>query len=202
LGSNHDFVELIGNWESVETEEGKTRDDDKIDFAFLELGVTILSQLGNLKFISNNEVLNRDLKKHEIYCSVFGYPHSKNKIKNIPKKKVKPIPFNFSSILNFEETIFEKYSYSMDSHFLLEFDHKRSKNSNGETVNSISPRGVSGGGLFLIEGMEDTSSYNFMNVPTFKLLGILIENQKHDRVLAFTKINLILGAIHQYIRSG
>jgi len=171
------------------------RDDDKLDFAILPLSTDIIEKIGTVAFIKESSILNTTPKsKGKLYLAL-GFPNSKNKKVNNPDKKVTQNPFVYSSTLNSDSKIFSKVGATESQHYLLDFCSKHSKDKNNNVVNSIAPKGASGGALFFIEGMNDPESYRPNTECTGKLVGILIENHKKQKVILATKISVVTNAL-------
>ena len=130
------------------------RDDDKLDFSILPLSSSILKKLGAVTFLNETSFLNEErITKGDMYLAL-GFPNSKNKKIYNPENKVSQTPFIYSSVLNTDKTIFNEIGAKESQHYLLDFCSKQSKDENNKKVNSIAPKGASGGGLFFIEGMN------------------------------------------------
>ena len=171
------------------------RDDDKLDFAILLLPTEIIEKLGDVIFLNESLILNSPpTTKGKMYLAL-GFPNSKNKKVNNPEKKVTQNPFVYSSTLNLDAKIFNEVGATENQHYLLDFCSKHSKDENNNIVNSIAPKGASGGGLFFMEDMNNPESYRPDTSCTGKLVGILIENHKNQKVIMATKISVVINAL-------
>lgn len=175
------------------------RDEDVIDFAVLHLSDDMMVKIGNIEYISEKDILLRDLKQSEKCCLALGYPNSKNKINPKYGNNVKETPFVYTSNLKHDDELFKKTGSIKGQHYLLDYCKKHSKDEARNIVNSISPKGVSGGGLFYIEGMDKPESYVPEAPCVGKLVGILIEFRKEHKVLIYTRLSTILGALTNQI---
>ena len=174
--------------------EGK-REDDVIDFAIIILSESLQNQIGNIEYITEDNMLLDEIRHNDRHCLVLGYPNSKNKFNPTTGTNLKETPFIYSSYLKSNADIHMQTGTSPANHYLLDFCKKHSKDENNKTVNSIYPRGVSGGGLFQIEGMTNPNSYKPETPCHSKLIGILIEFKKSKKVLVFTKLKVIITAL-------
>jgi hypothetical protein len=171
------------------------RDDDKLDFAILSLSDEITAKLGNVVFINESGMLDvAPENKGKLYLAL-GFPNSKNKKANNKESKVTENPFVYSSTLNFDEDVFNEVGATTSQHYLLDFCSKHSKDENNNKVNSIAPKGASGGALFFIEGMNNPDNYRPDAECIGKLTGILIENHKPQKVIMATKISVVKNAL-------
>jgi len=173
------------------------RDDDKLDFTILSLSAEILEKLGNIIFLNESFILNTPPTSNGKMYLALGFPNSKNKKVNNSEKKVTQNPFVYSSTLNLDEKIFNEIGATESQHYLLDFCSKHSKDENNNTVNSISPKGASGGGLFFIEGISNPESYRPNTNCTGKLVGILIENHKKQKIIMATKISVVINSLNK-----
>ena len=171
------------------------RDKDKFDFAVLPISDALASDLGDVCFIPESEWGLHDLAAKDRCCLALGFPNSRNKKIDATKNIVKLEPFVYTSTLKSDPRLFEEIEFSMADHYLLDFCSKHSKDSNNKITNSICPKGVSGGGLFLIADMANPESYRPEAECSGKFLGILIEQRKNKKVLAFTKMSTIKKAL-------
>ncbi len=171
------------------------RDKDKFDFAVLPISDELASNLGDVYFIPESNWELHDLPAKDRYCLALGFPNSRNKKIDAARNIVKLEPFVYTSTLKSDPELFEEIEFSIADHYLLDFCSKHSKDSSNKITNSIRPKGVSGGGLFLIEDMANPDSYRPEAECSGKFLGILIEQRKNKKVLVFTKISTIKKAL-------
>lgn len=171
------------------------RNQDKLDFSILQIPDKISTEIGNVEYLSEREWHLDDLPNNERCCLVIGFPNSRNKRIDPAKNAVRQEPFVYASTIKSEVGLFSSTGGSPENHFLLNFCSKHSKDSSNKTINSIHPRGVSGGGLFLIEGMANPQNYQLDAECKGKLIGILIAFHKNQKVLMFTKLSLIILAL-------
>lgn len=130
-----------------------TRKNDRFDFAILPVSENMMQNMGSVIFLNESDIFNHEPDKG-MYLAL-GFPNSKNKKPNNREKKVSQNPFIYSSHIEKNSDIFEKIGVNPDSHYLLDFCSRHSKDELGNMVNSICPQGASGGGLFFITGMNN-----------------------------------------------
>lgn len=168
---------------------------DKLDFAILPLSEEMIIKLNDVIFLSESDMLTFDNQNDKSMYLALGFPNTQNKKVDIFNRIVTQNPFVYSSLLNKEAYIFKKIGADQKFNLLLNFSSKQSKDENNNVVNSFSPVGTSGGGLFLIEGMNNPENYRPNSPCSGKLVGILIENHKRYHVILATKISVIKTAI-------
>lgn len=171
------------------------RKNDTIDFAIIILSEKLQCEIGNIEYLTEDTMLLEEIKNNDRHCLALGYPNSKNKFNPTRGNHLKETPFVYSSYLKSDEDIYVQTGTSPIHHYLLDFCKKHSKDENNKKVNSIYPQGVSGGGLFQIEGMTNPHSYKLDSPCHGKLIGILIEFKKEQKVLVFTKLSIIINAL-------
>lgn len=194
ISGETNLVQITGSSLTTTAPNGD-RGKDKFDFSVLPISDELALALGNAYYIPENEWELQELHEKDRCCLALGFPNSKNKKIDPAKNLVKLEPFVYTSIIKSDPKLFEEINFSSSDHYLLDFCNKHSKDSSGKTTNSICPKGVSGGGLFLIENMSNPESYRPEAECSGKFLGILIEQRKNQKVLAFTRISTIEKAL-------
>ena len=173
------------------------RDNDTIDFAIIIISDQLSEKIGNIVYLTEDDLhLEETTEKHK-YCLALGFPNSKNKLNPTLGNHVKETPFVYSSLLKFDDKLYIDTDTNPKYHLLLDFCKKYSKDENGNKVNSIYPKGVSGGGLFHIEGMSNPESYKPDTPCSGKFIGILIEFREKQKVLVYTKLSVIIHALNR-----
>lgn len=171
------------------------RDDDIIDFAIIHIDEKLQSDIGDIHYISKSEMLLNDLDGNYRCCLALGYPNSKNKVKLKGGNHIKEASFVYAGYLKSDAELYIRTGTNPKYHYLLDYNWKYSKDEHNNIVSSVRPRGVSGGGLFLIEKIIEPESYR-PNVPcSGKLIGILIEFRKNQNVLVYTKLAVIINIL-------
>ena len=175
-------------------ENNDNRKDDKIDIAILSLTEDIVKKLDKVTFIDESSFLSKDsLNTKGLYLAV-GYPNSRNKKNNNKENKILPKYFRYAATLNTSAETFKEIGADKRYHYLLKYD-KISKDENNKEVNSIKLTGMSGGGLFFIEGMDKPENYRPNVDCTGKLAGILIEHHEKQKVIMATKLSLAIQSL-------
>lgn len=194
VNGSEGLLEILGDVH-ITNSPSKDRKDDDLDFGFMSLSDEFIEKLGDVYFITEDEFLLSDLGEKERLGLALGYPNSKNKKHDNINNKITPSPFVYSSTLRTDRDVFIRCGFNIDTHFLLDFCHKKSKDENNTLTNSVAPKGISGGGLFLIEGMSDPESYKLGTPCSGKLIGMQIEINKIEKVLISVKLSVIINAL-------
>jgi hypothetical protein len=186
---------LITGTASITGAPDGVRKDDIIDLAIIHIDSDMLKKMGKLHYITEGEMELRDISGMYQCCLALGYPNSKNKYKVHRGASLKESPFVYTAYLEHGVEVYSKTKTNPNHHYLLGYSDKHLLNENEEIVNSLSTKGVSGGGLFLIEGATDPVSYKPNTPCSGKLIGILIEYRKYEKVLIYTKMSLVIKTL-------
>ena len=121
-------------------------------------------------------------------CSIYGFPSSKAKKR---KDKYKSESATYRGLAANEET-YNKLGLSPDTSIVVYFHKKRAVSpDNGQKINPISPKGVSGGGIFAWpEGHELSDDWS---LP--KLVGIFHSYKESEGFMIGTHLISVLAAI-------
>lgn len=194
LAGGGELVPINGECNNTSSPDGD-RHKDKFDFAFIQLSDLIVEKLVDCVFLTEQQLLNSgDQEVGGLYLAL-GYPNSKNKKVNNCEKKIVLKPLIYTSTLKHDELIFQRIGIKSNTHLLLVYK-KKSKDEYGEIDNSVFPTGASGGGLFLVEGMTKLESYLPSAKCNGKLVGLLVEWHKDEKVIVATRMSQILSAIN------
>ncbi|WP_155806675.1 trypsin-like serine protease [Mariprofundus ferrooxydans] len=196
ISGERSLVSLTGHCSLTVAPNGNRR-MDKLDFALLLLSDETIQKMGQVEYLDEHQFQVTDLPPNERCCLALGFPNSRNKRCNNTNMKVKQEPFVYTSVLKTDDFLYRSLSANPAYHYLLDYCSNHSKDEENNTVNSVSPKGVSGGGLFLIEGMANPESYKPNAKCNGKLLGILIEYHKNEKVLLFTKLSVVLKYLQE-----
>lgn len=171
------------------------RKDDIIDFAIIHINDDMLESMGDLHYITEGEMELRSISGRYQCCLALGYPNSKNKYKAHRGNSLNESSFVYTAYLEHNADIYQKTGTNPDHHYLLGYSNKHLINESEEIVSSVSAKGVSGGGLFLIERATDPVCFKPNTSSSGKLIGILIEYRKNQRILIYTKLSIIMKTL-------
>jgi len=159
---------------------GKDRDD--FDIAFTELSSDFVT-LNDLNVLDENRLMiNKNFKSVHLHL-IHGYPCSKNKQGSSLKDtdKFNSYAFSYGGKVDKSFDKWEKFNKNKDYHTCMNYGI--AKDIDGEVNMPPSPRGISGGGLWLIpDSFQSTNIY---------LDAIFIEYYEKDKVSFSTKINKV-----------
>lgn len=189
-----DLILIESNVYITDSPNGE-RKQDKFDFSILPLNDKLQAEIGEIVYLTEQDMLLGELGRNEKCCLALGYPNSRNKITPKRGNNLKESAFVYTSTLKFEEKLYAATGTNPEHHFLLDFCPKHSKDEDGKIVNSVHPKGVSGGGLFLIEDMATPETYWTEKPCSGKLIGILIELKREQKILVYTKLSTIFKAL-------
>jgi hypothetical protein len=122
----------------------------------------------------------------------FGFPHSQNKTIDHRERKVVSRRFTYGGTLVSRDETKDDHLTANENHLLRIKYAKQSRTVEGEVVNSIGPKGISGGALFDL-GRITAVAIGPVDPP--KLVGILIEQRRKDKELVATDISTVLSVL-------
>lgn len=194
VGGKSEVILIEGDFHcTMRPEDG--RDNDHYDFAWLQLSDQLIEKIGNACFAQETQLSYYNGQPEGRLYLALGYPNTKNKKINTPKKSIKPYYMKHASTVNQNEVLRRKLGVSGKDHLFLEYNSKHSKDEEGKIVNSIVPRGISGGALIDMGNIANPDSY-IPNAPcSGQIAGMLIENHKDCKAMSAVKIGVIVEQI-------
>lgn len=171
------------------------RPGDHYDIAITEVSSELDVALGNVRYITDAEVASAAAQTIGRQFLALGYPNSKNDGFNNQKKTVKPALQPYYATAHTPDEFKKVIEAPSGDHIYLPYDSKHSKNATGAKVNSIRPKGMSGGALFDIGGIAKPDNLSADANYRGRLAGILIENPPGSRLMIATKIWTVLDAL-------
>jgi hypothetical protein len=194
VGGDKKLVLIEGDFTSTE-KPGDDRNKDHYDFAYLLLKDGLLKKLGNIDFFNETAISeNREDTTGRLYLAL-GYPVSKNKKSDPSAKMVQPHYLKYSSTIKTNTVLCQKLGISGKDHLFLGHDSKYSRDSEGTIVNTIAPKGISGGALVDMGNIARPEQLKDNIACKGRLAGLLIENHKEHKSTVAVKISLIIEAI-------
>jgi hypothetical protein len=171
------------------------RKEDRYDFAVAKLSPATCSELGDVGYVADGDLLLHGAPTSGYLYVVLGYPNSKNKKIDHANKVVRSELWKCGGLAGPAEALQAKLNVSSQDHLFIGFDRKRSRAADGSVVNSISPRGISGGAVFDAGNLADPDNLRPDAHMRRRLAAIVIEyHPKHSRIVA-TRIRVVLDAI-------
>lgn len=192
IGGREEFLPLDLTFTATTAPDGK-RDKDSIDVAVARLSESHLAQLGDVPFIrASDQMIDVPVGPSQFFLTV-GYRASQNK----PPRPNGPMPplrvFTYNGLgadvpATSGRLFGGKYNFAVDY-------PKWAKRPNGETIKTTSPKGVSGGAIFLLGDLADPAQLGSMKPHHPRLAGIAIECLGQEKVLIGTKLQAIRDAL-------
>ncbi len=191
--SDGQLVPLLGDFNCTQAPvEG--RNSDLFDFAWKDLSDDEVNRLGWSTYFRENDLCaNRASTVGRVYL-VLGYPRSKNKKADPKSCKLRPKINKYYSTGKAFPGLFSSLGQSGQEHIAI--DHaNRALDAEGVGVNSVYPRGMSGGPF--IDLGRNSSPGDLARKTPFegRLAGMLIEKYDERDALLAVKIDLIVNAI-------
>lgn len=177
---------------------GGDRARDHYDFAFAELSPVQLANLGDVRFVTEAEMVPAGTPVDKRLFTAIGYPNSKNKRFDTTARKVRGQLYQYSSVHRSDPALVTKLGGSDDDHLLITH-HKHAVDETGRKVAPIGPRGLSGGAM--IEAAQTSRALlGGEQALTPRLAGITIERAA-NRLIA-TRIHVVPAAIRDSWRGN
>jgi hypothetical protein len=176
------------------------RSKDYYDFAWVELTKLSLEGCDDLPFVSESMLSLESSCPDDNAYLVLGYPNSKNKKYDNMNNSVTPKCIKYTSTLKQDKSWATERSLSGNEHILLKYHSKYARDSDGNKINALSPKGASGGALIDMGALHQVDAYKPNHAPTGRLVGMIIEKSAKHGVLVAVKISTILEQIERCSR--
>lgn len=186
-------VQLLGKIISSKAPEGQ-RNRDHLDLALCQISDDRFRALGEVACIEASDVAkNQASTDHRIYMAM-GFPLSRNRGRVIAaKRSIAMTSWRYVEGISPIPALAAEMGVSGHDHFFQRYE-KLSKDAGGNSVSSISPRGLSGGATVDLGDFGTVEVFN--NTGTTGLLaGMVIEKNSRHRALVSVRIHKILEAI-------
>lgn len=186
LGVGDGLEKLEGGLSVTAAPHGRAR--DHYDFAFHFLAEDLVAKVRRLVGMDEMSISARTERGRSY--SALGYPNSKNRNYNPEKRSVKARLFTYSDIHKVDPEIAAKLPGDGDHHIFMTYA-KRSRDDEGNVVNSTAPKGMSGGAVVDAGRPVDLNVFFGGEIPVPMLAGVVIE-LKRKRVLLGVRMEVIL----------
>jgi len=127
---------------------------------------------------------------------IFGYPWRKSKyLRDSKEMHSKPLSY-FTDYVT-DDSLYQKYSRTKNTHILVQYIQTNTKNTLGESIIAPMPHGISGGPLFkaLIDEHDQVIALIFEGLLTdWKDKKVIIATKK-NQIKSFIEANLALKPI-------
>lgn len=185
-----EFVGITLTFRSTVPRAGK-RANDKIDFAFAPLDGSWRER--GIEAIPVSDLIDR--ADAPLY-SAIGYPNSRNRKYNPVKNTVKPTVRQFISNPVDDPAAFAAIGLSPDVHLALRRDPKYAL-SGGVRVKPFEPRGMSGGMIFALYGVQSLDVIAGLKPPLVVPEAIVTERSAEHKLLFGTRLVSIIDTIRR-----
>jgi hypothetical protein len=195
VGSNEKLVPLVGTTKMTNKPDDN-RNKDRLDFALIQLAPETVGQIGDVPYISDNDIDRIPNISADNAYTAIGYPNSKNKkilgTRDITsKKKTHTAP----SVMDVD--VYQKLRLNPEHHILIVYDEKYTANAHWTKIKAVSPKGFSGGGLFDLGPIKNVEVLAQPVRNQLRLVGMIIEMDKTNKVLVATRLGVILDLYEQ-----
>jgi hypothetical protein len=199
IGGSHQLVTVEGVFCVTEAPNG-VRDNDHYDFAWRRITDEFYNSLGNVGLIKDSEISQKlPQLRGRVYLGL-GYPCSKNKPSRSSGSALKPRKARYYASWREMRELYDELGVSGDDHIAIE-RKRQSRSDEGNMVNSIGPKGMSGGPLIDLGRMASIEEITRGSTRPAKLAGMLIEHHKKHGAIVSVRIDLIVASIESALHS-
>lgn len=166
----------------------KDRHNDRLDIGIVHLTEPLLPPYQSLgiESLSVSNLAHHALPRFGKQYILTGYPASKCNRNPVTKRvESRALAFSANSV---PQATYDQVGLSTKTHIVIPFDPKRVADEHGKPASIAKPTGLSGSPLWMIEYVP--TSY-----LTARLVGVMIEHRKPQRVLVATDASVILGLL-------
>lgn len=163
--------------------------ENKIDLAIMKLAEHFVKDIQKeYNFLDDTYIIKNHTYRNSQNYLMAGYPVHMSKYYGTTHKREQFILLTQPSNKN----IYDKLILNKDLHTLIDLEHPRSFNNINYDSKLPKLPGMSGSALWFIPSLEEN---------TFKLIGIMIEWHKEEKVTVSTKIDAVLYYIDNMIET-
>ena len=183
--------QLIGRMISLEVPNLKSRDDDKVDAAYVELDESLASNLDDsIRPLQREEIALFDFNLENDLYTFGGFPWRRTKISR-SRARTELVTFTGELV---GEARYKSLGYSLSQSIIVKFRRKKARQmQSGQMQVAPLPHGISGGGVFRWQkdfGMTERD-------PELKLVAVGHTYLQRQHVLVGTRMPLYLGLIER-----
>jgi hypothetical protein len=192
IGGREEFLPLNLTFTAT-TKPGGKRKADSIDVAVARLSESDVEQLGDVPFIQAGDQMIDIPAGPGRFFLTCGYRVSQNK----PPRPNSPMPpLRIWTYNGRGADVPGAGARLSGGHYNFAVDYpKWAKRPNGETIKTTSPKGVSGGAMFLLGDLADPTQLGSLRPHHPRLAGIAIECLDQEKVLIGAKLQAVRDAL-------
>lgn len=185
IASGNSFVEIKGN-----VTRSVHKNKDHFDIAFIEIS-SDFANLNNIGFLSQSRLLVGRKFHNPLLSFIHGYPCSKNKQASalMGGTVFRSYAFSYAGKINRNFENWSKYNKDPEVHICMNYG--KAVDMHGNHNIPPSPRGISGGGLWVMPNMASSK--------VLYLSGIFIEYFDSPNISFSTRIDLVVDFIRKNI---
>ena len=180
-------IPIEGKFVATRAPEGN-RDLDRFDFAYCRLSDEMSEAIVG-RFVGEDEIVTSEVEEAGRLYTALGYPNSKNSRHNPITQSIRPNLLPYSNVHKVDQSVAATLPDGGRRHIFLPYG-KRSR-IDGLIVNSVAPRGMSGGAVVDAGRPGDLQTLLSGAAPIPRLAGLVIE-RPGKRVLIATRMSTIM----------
>lgn len=168
---------------------------DHFDFAFCELPIGVGPYGKEIELSSIDYSMSSG---PVVLYAAIGFPRSKSKKIDIPRRRLKSRRFCFTATLH-KNYDYASHGMSESTHIAVPYRLRAVANDMGERVNLIGPTGMSGGALIRLGDLSNPDAWGPTSVAsTPRLSGVLIEYEHGSCVVAVRVVVVLREMARRY----
>ena len=184
------LVVLTGQSFSVRVPALGTREDDRLDFAVVNLGDSLADEVAKARYFLPFSLIDSDDRltpqSHYLFS---GFPANRERMYPGQKKLAsKRYGYTGKSV---SPQRMDELGVNPNTHIVVEFDRMETLDENNESAPFPTPQGMSGGAVWRGEGDHNL----WLTETPVRLVGIGIEAPETEKVMIAVKIHVVLAAI-------
>lgn len=196
VGGEHSLLKIEGEFWITEA-IAENRMKDRYDFAAGLMSDEFVRDMGNVHYISEADIAPDRTNHDGRLYSIIGYPNTKNKSIDKRAYSVQSTRWHYFSYHKNSPSLLTKLKATGKDHIFIGYE-KRSEDTNGGLVGSVSTKGVSGGAVFDLGNFADPATFKPDFKCTPRMAGIFIEFHSEHHATVTTKIGVILDALRAF----
>ena len=163
------------------------RDDDRLDFGFIEISDTPLDQWSRFRFLTPGDLDVDDIPVAESLYAFVGFPETRNRVLSGRRLQLNPV---IETVMPTSLERYPRLGLNPLAHFAGDFSLTR-LNAQGKTAVGPKPHGLSGGGVWRLGTFHELATCTNAE----KLIGLGIEYRSNPSVLVAVRISAVVALL-------
>jgi hypothetical protein len=192
IGGQRDILSLPKEWHHSVPPVGGTRNNDRLDIAFMELPRSVVKEMGQCLWLSPDDLLATGRPPAVgPYCAI-GYPVRRARVQPATLQVRQPGDIYVDTSIHKPE-VYARLRAATETHIVLHYDRERVVSRHGVRVPTVKPYGMSGGGLWRLDSLV----LPVIAARRNPLAGILTEWHREEKVMLATRTEVYVEALRR-----